>query len=108
MFSVLDAQEKRRMVVLETNSCPCGSEVMPQYLRARWLSYSILVASDSLKRLLTAPNHEKEPEPHVPNTIEGDLAIIYDQDFVEATGYAMGMAEVYNERVWKVEFHYDD
>jgi hypothetical protein len=37
-------------------------------------------------------------------SIKGDLAVVFDKNPMEASGYAAAMADVYNERVWLVEY----
>src|SRR5690606_21522271 len=38
------------------------------------------------------------------NALKGALAVVYDKNPVEASGYAAVLAEVFNEPVWYVEF----
>ncbi|MBT7237727.1 hypothetical protein HN865_02610 [Candidatus Woesearchaeota archaeon] len=88
---------RRKMVVLETNSCPSGQKSMP--LRTeddelggyRFLLEKIFCPLLKNKRL---PN--------------GKLAVIYDKNYMEASGYASALSELENEEVLLVSSYKND
>ena len=86
----------RRMVVLETNSCPSGNKSMPslsdddeQGGYRRLLEYSFL------------PRLKKRGLP------KGGLAILYDKNSIEASGYAASLADLTSEVVYLVPLPQD-
>jgi hypothetical protein len=81
----------RRMTVIETNSCPSGNKSMPllnegeeQGGYRRVLEHAFLPSLRSQKR-------------RIPN---GGLAVLYDKNFTEASGYAGSLADLTNEPVY--------
>ena len=81
----------RRMVVLETNSCPSGNKSMPMLTDddeqggyRRLLEYSFL------------PRLKKRGLP------KGGLAVLYDKNSIEASGYAATLADLCGETVYLV------
>lgn len=84
---------RRQMVVVETNSCPSGQKSMPtydehdeQYGYRRNIERAFLPLLRG-RRLPT-----------------GELAVIYDKNPMEASGYAAAMADLFSEPVHLVEF----
>ena len=83
LFHVTDEFGVRQNVVIETNSCPSGQKSMP-----------LLDEHDDLggyRRLLEqtfAPMLKRRALP------QGRLAVLYDKNEMEATGYAAAMADV--------------
>ncbi|ODQ50182.1 hypothetical protein SAICODRAFT_21924 [Saitoella complicata NRRL Y-17804] len=61
-----------------------------------------------------APSAEAQKKPRTwiaerPDEIEGDLAVVWDKNKMEATGYASVLADMTKENVWCVEFYeWDD
>lgn len=92
------ANGQRQMIIVETNSCPSGQKSMPLLsdLGDEYGGYGVVIDS-TFKRLIasTNPSH-------------GDLAVIYDKNHMEASGYAAVMAEYTAEKVWLVECYLDD
>ncbi len=84
---------RRHMVVIETNSCPSGQKSMPLFddLLEQG-GYRVLVR-EAFAGLLA---QRRLPE--------GGLAVIYDKNRVEATGYAAAMADELAEPVHLVAF----
>ena len=80
---------RRRMVVIETNSCPSGQKSMPLFEEFQEEGgYRLLIESSFsglAKQRKTAP---------------GGLAVMYDKNFMEASGYAAAMANAFREPVW--------
>ncbi len=93
LFHVTTEDGARKMVVVETNSCPSGQKSMPLYEELdEQGGYRVL-----LERSF-APLLERK---RLPN---GELAVIYDKNPMEASGYAAAMADLFDEPVHLVEF----
>jgi hypothetical protein len=94
LLNVTSAQGKRQMVVIENNSCPSGQKSMPLMDDHKEQgSYRILV--------------ERTFKPYLKNlrkTIAGGLAVLYDKNEMEASGYAEVIADVMKEKVFYVPF----
>lgn len=92
-FNVTDKNSKRQMIIIETNSCPSGIKSMPLLDdRNKLGAYKLLIESiyeDSLSSL---------------DKSIGDLAVVYDQNLMESSGYCTSLAEISKERVWLVEY----
>ncbi len=95
VLNVTSAAGKRQMVVIENNSCPSGQKSMPLVDdNQEQGSYRLLVErtfKPSLKNLR--------------NKIDGGLAVIYDKNPMEVSGYAEVIADVMQEPVHYVSFH---
>ena len=89
LFHVTTENGNRKMVVIETNSCPSGNKSMP-------------IASDEqeeggfgmLMETAFVPLLSKRGLP------KGGLAVLYDKNSMEAHGYAAALAELTGEKVW--------
>jgi len=80
------------MIVLETNSCPSGQKSMPTLPKNKFdvNGYSLL-----MYQFLELANKK--------NDISGVLAVIYDKNYMEVSGYAKEMANLSGERIHLVE-----
>ncbi len=98
LLNVTSAGGKRQMVVIENNSCPSGQKSMPLVDdNQEQGSYRLMVErtfKPSLKNLR--------------NKIKGGLAVIYDKNPMEVSGYAKVIADVMNEPVYYISFYKDD
>ena len=98
LLNVTSAGGKRQMVVIENNSCPSGQKSMPLVDdNQEQGSYRLLV--------------ERTFKPYLKNLrmkLKGGLAVIYDKNPMEASGYAEVIADVMQEPVHYVSFHQDD
>jgi len=95
LFYVATEAGNRKMVVLETNSCPSGQKSMP--LRSdsdEHRGYRNLIEKSFLPLL------KKKRLP------KGKLAVIYDKNYMETSGYAATIADLTGEEVYLVS-HYD-
>ena len=91
LMHVTNAIGERKMVIIETNSSPSGQKSMP-----------LLSEEDELNGYRTVveamlPTMQKSKG-------KGILAVIYDKNPMEASGYAAAMAEIMNENVWLIPF----
>lgn len=94
LLNVTSASGKRQMVVIENNSCPSGQKSMPLVEdNQEQGSYRLLV--------------ERTFKPYLKGMrakIEGGLAVLYDKNPMEASGYASVIADVMDEKVHYVPF----
>lgn len=97
LIHVTTENAKRQMVVIETNSCPSGQKSMPLtddfqehggYLRLLEKTFVPLLLNKDLPK--------------------GGLAVIYDKNPMEASGYAAVLADLTGESVHYVYFHEND
>lgn len=92
LLHVTSAGGKRQMIVVETNSCPSGQKSMPLLDEAKEQGgYRQLMEHTFKPRVLS---RRKLPA--------GGLAVIYDKNPVETSGYAAAMADTFNEPVYLV------
>ncbi len=102
LFNVTNHEGQRQMIIVETNSCPSGQKSMPQ-LHHEELNRD---GYHELMRMTFATMLKKaESEGTLP---EGGLAVIFDKNPMENTGYAAALADVMGENVFLAEFHGDD
>ncbi|MCB9708526.1 MAG: hypothetical protein H6714_07075 [Myxococcales bacterium] len=88
LFHVATAEGRRQLVVIETNSSPSGQKSMPHIQEAsEYGGYTDLLSKAFLPLLKRR---------HVPR---GDLAVFYDKNLMEASGYAAALADLSNETV---------
>jgi len=96
LINATSAGGKRQMVVIENNSCPSGQKSMPLLDdNQEEGSYKLLIER-TFKPLLA-------PKKGVP-TLQGRLAVIYDKNYLETSGYAAVIAEVMKEEVLLIPY----
>lgn len=98
LLNVTSAGGKRQMVVIENNSCPSGQKSMP-------------LLSDNQEQGSYRLMIERTFKPYLKNIrtkVKGGLAVIYDKNHMEASGYAEVIADVMQEPVYYVPFFKDD
>jgi len=102
LFNVMDSDNHRQMVVVETNSCPSGQKSMP-----------MATGKDdeqngyhTLMREVFAPWIREETA--AGNLPSGYAAVVYDKNPMEALGYAAALSTVLDEPVITVQFYHDD
>ena len=94
LINVTSAKGRRKMVVIENNSCPSGQKSMPltddhqEQGNYRWLIEKTFKPFLEKKR----------------NLVKGVLAVVYDKNPMEASGYAAVMADVFNEPIYYTPF----
>lgn len=98
LFNVTTASGHRQMIVVETNSCPSGQKSMP-LLDESGEDHGgyAKVIEHSARELIS------KTDPAL-----GDVAVLYDKNPMEATGYAGVLADCTKERVWIAEFYEND
>lgn len=98
LLNVTSAGGRRQMVIIENNSCPSGQKSMPlvddnqEQGSYRWL----------IERTFKEYLKERRPK------VKGALAVVYDKNPMEVSGYAAVIAEVFQEPVYYVSFYQDD
>ncbi len=97
LLNVTSAGGKRQMVVIENNSCPSGQKSMPLVDDNQEQGSYRLMVERTFKPYLKNLRHK----------IKGGLAVIYDKNEMEASGYAEVIADVMNEPVYFVPFYHD-
>lgn len=91
LFYVATENGNRKMVVLETNSCPSGQKSMPARHDAdEHRGYRNLIEKSFLPQL------KKRRLP------KGALAVIYDKNYMETSGYASTLADLTGEDVYLI------
>ncbi len=92
LINSTSASGKRQMVVIENNSCPSGQKSMPLLDDHKEEgSYRLLI--------------ERTFKPLLKRGIEGRLAVLYDKNYMETTGYAATIADVFQEEVLLIPFY---
>lgn len=91
LMHVTNAIGERKMVIIETNSSPSGQKSMPLLSEEDELNGYRAVVEAML------PDIQKSKG-------KGILAVIYDKNPMEASGYAAAMAEIADEQVWLIPF----
>jgi hypothetical protein len=98
LFHVTSEEGLRSVVVVETNSCPSGQKSMPRVQEANEKGGYERLMRDSFLELV---NRRK-------GGLKGDLAVLYDKNHMENSGYAAVLADLVGEPVWLVPFHKSD
>ena len=88
LFCTTTASGNRRLVVLETNSCPSGNKSMPPLSDENEQAGYFTVVERTFKASLKKRVN-----------IDGDLAVLFDKNYTEASGYAAAIADLTGEAV---------
>ena len=95
LLNVTSIGGKRHMVLIENNSCPSGQKSMPiGYDYEEITGYHLLI-DQTFKHALK----------NLRNKIQGGLAVLYDKNYMESSGYAHAMADIMKEKVYLVPFY---
>lgn len=98
LFHVTSETGLRQVVVIETNSCPSGQKSMPRVNESlEKAGYDLLLRNSFLEQVSRRKGGPK-----------GDLAILYDKNHMENSGYASALADITGESVWLIPFHSTD
>lgn len=98
LLNVTSAGGKRQMVIIENNSCPSGQKSMP-------------LVNDNQEQGSYRWLIERTFKPFLKNNrsgIKGGLAVIYDKNEMETSGYAAVIADVFQEPVYWVPLYKDN
>ncbi|RNA16505.1 hypothetical protein BpHYR1_002062 [Brachionus plicatilis] len=92
LFKVVDRKGKKQLILIESNTCASGVKSTPFFNQSdKYGPYKKLV--ENFMELF-----EKS------DTKSGDLAVIYDQNSTESSGYATCLADLTGEIVWLVQY----
>ena len=91
LLNVTSVGAKKQMVVVETNSCPSGQKSMPLLNDHQEMGGYLNLIEKAFKAFLKGKRLG-----------EGSLAVIYDKNLMEASGYAAAMAESFKEKVFLI------
>jgi hypothetical protein len=97
LMHVTTADGRRRMVVIETNSSPSGQKSMPLRDEDQEQGGYHTLIDLTFRELIKA----RRPPP-------GALAVLYDKNPMEASGYAAAMADLAGKPVYLVPFYDGD
>lgn len=98
LFNATSEEGNRQMVIIENNSCPSGQKSMPLVDDHKEDGSYRLLIERTFKPYL-------KPKQGV-SRINGKLAVIYDKNHMEASGYAEVIADVFEEEVLLIaHFH---
>ena len=95
LINVTNSKGKRQMVVIENNSCPSGQKSMP-------------LPVDHMEQGGYRDLMEKSFKPFCKSKkikAKDTLAVFYDKNIMENSGYAAVMADVFKRPVYLVPFH---
>jgi len=97
LLHVTTEKGHRQMVVIENNSCPSGQKSMPLPDDDDEQGGYRKLMESTFKPMLKGKRLAK-----------GVLAVVYDKNPMEASGYAAAMADCFGETVYFAPFHFDD
>ncbi|OLY83996.1 hypothetical protein AYI68_g1852 [Smittium mucronatum] len=95
LFNVTTQSGKKQMIVIETNSCPSGQKSMPLLDENQVSGGYRKVLASSLGDIVDSQLHGSS----------GKLAVIYDKNAMEVTGYAAALADLAKEDVFLVPYY---
>ncbi|MGB0896286.1 MAG: hypothetical protein ACPGU9_05370 [Flavobacteriaceae bacterium] len=96
LINVTSSSGNRQMVVIENNSCPSGQKSMPLLQDyGNETTYHQLI-KDTFKNKIKSTR------------LKGVIAVVYDKNQMEASGYASAIADVMKEEVYLVPFKNHD
>lgn len=97
LINSTSAGGKRQMVIIENNSCPSGQKSMPLLDENKEDGSYRLLIERTFKPILKGIKPER-----------GRLGLIYDKNFMEASGYAAVIADVMDEEVLLIPCYLGD
>lgn len=92
LLHVTTEKGKRQMVIIENNSCPSGQKSMPLLDEFKEQGGYQKFMFETVKPLLK-------------RKMSGNVAVIYDKNYMEASGYAHALADVIKRDVFLVPFY---
>lgn len=97
LFHVTTAKGNKKMIVVETNSSPSGQKSMPLLNEHQEMGGYKRLLEESFLPLISSKRLPK-----------GELAVIYDKNYTEASGYAATLAELTGENIFLLSFYSED
>jgi len=98
LFNATTAEGNKQMVVIENNSCPSGQKSMPLFDDNQELgSYKLLIERTFMPLISKKRRQEGN----------NGIAVFYDKNAMETTGYAQVIANVSKQKVYLVEYYND-
>jgi hypothetical protein len=94
LFPVTTRNATRRMVIVESNSCPSGQKSFPLIDETEDHGSYLVLIRDSFLPLMEERT----------KGIDGSIAVIYDKNQTEASGYAATIADLLEEPVYLVKY----
>lgn len=98
LLNATSLQGNRQMMLIENNSCPSGQKSMPPLNEYSDQTGYHLLIEQTFKPALKSSRSK----------ISGYLAVLYDKNYMETSGYAYAMADVMNEPVYLVPFYNEE
>lgn len=92
LLHVTTEEGKRQMVIIENNSCPSGQKSMPLIDEFK--------EQGGYRKFM-----EASIKPHIKKVKKGSFAVIYDKNYMEASGYAHAMADMIKTSVYLIPFY---
>nr|BFF40813.1 hypothetical protein BACY1_26180 [Tenacibaculum mesophilum] len=96
MINSTSADGDKNMVIIENNSCPSGQKSMPLLDDNK---------EDGVYRLLIERTFKPILEKKRKLVKDGRLAVLYDKNYMETSGYAAVIADVFKEDVFLVPYY---
>ena len=96
LINSTSAGGKRNMVVIENNSCPSGQKSMPLLDDNK---------EDGAYRLLVERTFKPLLKKRAGKSITGRLGLVYDKNYMETSGYAAVIADVFEEEVLLIPYY---
>ncbi|MFH1439441.1 MAG: hypothetical protein ABIG89_02670 [Candidatus Woesearchaeota archaeon] len=93
LFYVTTEKGNRKIALIETNSSPSGQKSMPLFNEHKEMGGYEFLIKNSFMPLLKDKSLPK-----------GRLAVLYDKNYMEASGYASALAQIKDENVFLVPF----
>lgn len=97
LFSATSEEGNRQMVVIENNSSPSGQKSMPLLDDHKEDGSYRLLIERTFKPYIKAKKGGQK--------VEGSLGVIYDKNYMETSGYAAVIADVFNEDVLLIPYY---
>ncbi len=98
LINSTSAEGDKNMVIIENNSCPSGQKSMPLLDDNK---------EDGAYRLLIERTFKPILEKKRKLVKDGRLAVFYDKNYMETSGYAAVIADVFKEDVFLVPYYSD-
>ncbi len=95
LINVTNARGKRQMVVIENNSCPSGQKSMPLKVDT--------MQQGGYRELIEKSFHPYSKIKRLSRSAA--IAVLYDKNLMENSGYAATMADVFQRPVYLVPFY---